>query len=77
MKVYINGILYDAEKTPIAIVFEDTPEVESVSRNLHDMAPHNFLGTPRIYSTANDNLTQEEHREFVKQAKEAWEQSKL
>lgn len=73
MKVYINGILYDAEKTPIAIVFDDTKEVEKVIRNLQGMVPHNNLGTPRIYSSANDKLTQEEHLEFVKQAKEAWD----
>ena len=76
MKVFINGVLYDSEKTPIAWVFDDTEELKDHVENLQAMTLTNKEGTPRIYSMANDEVPEEEHLDFVNQAIVAWESSK-
>lgn len=47
MKVFVNGVLHDANFGPIAIVFDDDAERKLVAEHIGNMAP---IDDVRIYS---------------------------
>lgn len=47
MKVFVNGVLHDANFGPIAIVFDDDAERKLVAEHISNMAP---IDDVRIYA---------------------------
>lgn len=66
MKVYVNGILYDALDTPIAVIFDDDNERINAGMNIANM---DFREGPRAYIC--HNTTMREAGNFCDRAMEA------